>query len=153
MNFDGEVIMQQSTSHIVVAIIGAVTVILSIVGSFYVQNLNEMSKRTYDEYIRKEARYTTLIESARGFYEVSENKEMKAEFINQVDKCWMYCPDDVIRKAYNFLSAETGKGHSQDELKATLQEFILAMRKDLLSRQITKNTNLAPSEFQIFFAK
>jgi hypothetical protein len=145
-------IMKQSKSNIWVAIIGAMTVVLSILGSFYIWHLNEKSKWQYEDYIRIEAKYTALLKAARGFYLDIGNKQLRVDFIEQFDQCWLYCPDNVIKAGNKFLLMQIGENHPQDSLKSSMRNFILEMRKDLFSKQKEKNTNLKADDFQILTA-
>lgn len=121
------------------SIIGSIIVL---VGGWY---LNERSKRRHEEYKRKEERYLGLIRSISGFYVDSFSRELRTEFLNQRDICWMYCPDDIIRKANNFLSmVHTDQKHSDEEKEKSVQELILAIRKDLV-----RKTKLKLGDFKL----
>lgn len=131
-----------------------IVIILTLSGSIWTWTANE--KRLAEEFERKEARYTKLIDTARGFYSVSTNKALQLEFLKQVDLCWLYCPDDVIKKAYAFLFSvhtETTGKYSPEQLEAiqkkSLQEFVLSVREDLISRKQIKKTKLKSEDFQI----
>jgi len=80
---------------------------------------NEQSKRSDDVYKQKDIRYQELIKSLRAFYVLTpaeekvvdtakerrvRNLELVDQFLSQVALCWLYCSDDVIRKAYDFLA-------------------------------------------------
>jgi len=111
--------------------------------------LNERSKRIYEEYKRKEDKYSGLIRSLRGFYVNSLDKELRTEFLAQLNLCWMYCPDEVINKAYNFLLlVHTEQKHSDEEKEKAVGELMLAIRRDLLSRKPLRKTGLKPEDFK-----
>lgn len=115
---------------------------------------NEWRKRGWEEYQRKEDQYQELINSLKGFYISSwnpeESKIHKNNFIDQLNLCWMYCPDDVIRKAYAFISTvHTGQKSSDNEKEKALGELILSIRKDLISRKVLSGTTLRPEDFQL----
>lgn len=138
--------MEQETVNILIPVIGAVIVFVSGLATWY---LNERSKRIHEEYKRKEEKYSGLIRSLRGFYVDSFNKELRSEFLNQLNLCWMYCPDEVIHKAYNFLlMVHTDQRHSDEEKEKTVGELMLAIRKDLTSRKPLGKTNLTPRDFR-----
>ena len=138
--------MEQETVNILIPVIGAVIAFVSAVVTWY---LNERSKRIYEEYRRKEEKYSELIRSLRGFYVDSFNKEQITEFLNQLNLCWIYCPDEVIHKAYNFLSkVHTNQKYSNEEKEKAVGELMLAIRKDLISRKPLKKTNLKPEDFR-----
>lgn len=132
--------------NIIIPVIGAVIVFVSGLVTWY---LNERSKRIYEEYTRKEEKYSVLIGSLRGFYVDSFNKELRTEFLNQLNLCWMYCPDVVIHKAYNFLlMVQTDQKHSNEEKEKAVGELMLAIRKDLIRRKPLGKTNLKPEYFR-----
>jgi Pyruvate/2-oxoacid:ferredoxin oxidoreductase delta subunit len=138
--------MEQETLNVLIPVIVGV---LSLIGGFVIWYLNERSKRVYEEYKRKEEKYSELIRSLRGFYVDSSNKELKTEFLNQLNLCWMYCPDEVIYKAYNFLlMVHTDSKHTYEETEKAVGEFVLAIRKDLISRKPFRKTNLKPEDFR-----
>lgn len=138
--------MEQTTINILIPVIG---VVLTLIGGFVTWYLNERSKRTYEEYKRKEERYSELIRSLRGFYVDSFSKELRDEFLNQLNLCWMYCPDEVIHKAYKFLlMVHTGKKYQDDEKEKAVGEFILAIREDLINRKPLRKTELKPEDFK-----
>ena len=117
--------------------------------------LNEYSKRRWEQYKRKEDRYVTLVESLKGFYantEHNEAREKKQEFLNQLALCWLYCPDAVIQKAYNFLdNVHTGVQKPDKEKEQALGAFVLEVRKDLLEKRPWrwKTTKLNAQDFRI----
>lgn len=138
--------MEQAKVNILIPVIG---VILTLIGGLVTWYLNERSKRIYEEYKRKEERYSELIRSLRGFYVDSLNKELKTEFLNQLNLCWMYCPDEVIHKAYNFLlMVHTDQKHSDEEKEKAVGELMVAIRKDLISRKPLGKTNIRPEDFR-----
>lgn len=138
--------MAQETINILIPVIGAALALIGVLLTWY---LNERSKRIYEEYKRKEEKYSELIRSLRGFYEESSSKELRAEFLNQLNLCWMYCPDEVINKANNFLHmVHTGQKHSDEKKGKAVGELILAIREDLISRKPLKKTTLKPEDFR-----
>lgn len=128
-------------------------IFIPLVGAVVAWFANERRKRMWEEYKRKEDRYQELIMSLKGFYLSSwtpeESKEHKNHFIDQLNLCWMYCPDDVIKKAYAFIdTVHTGKKSTDQIKEKALGEFILSIRKDLISRRILSGTSLKPEDFR-----
>lgn len=126
---------------------------LPLAGAAFAWFWNERRKRIDDEYIRKEQKYASLVECLKGFYtHVSEKphgRELKEKFIDELNKCWLYCPDDVIKKAYSFLEkVETGVEHSEEVKRRAVGELMLAIRIDLLSRVAVRKTGLTPLDFK-----
>jgi len=138
--------MEQETISVLIPVIGAVIVFVSGLVMWY---LNERSKRIYEEYTRKEEKYSGLIRSLKGFYVTSFDKNLRNEFLNQLNLCWIYCPDEIIHKSYNFLlMVHTDQQHSDKEKEKAVGELIVAIRKDLISRKPLRETNLRPEDFR-----
>lgn len=138
--------MEQATINILIPVVG---VIFTLIGGFVTWYLNERSKRIFEEYRRKEERYSELIKSLRGFYVDSFSKELRNQFVNQLNLCWMYCPDEVIHNAYKFLfMVHTDKKCSDDDKEKAVGEFMLAIRKDLINRKPLRKTKLNPEDFK-----
>ena len=120
--------------------------LLSAVVAWYA---NERSKRAWEEYVRKEQHYSALLRSLKGFYQASADKELREEFLLQLNLCWLYCPDEVIMKAYAFLdSVHEGSSSGARESEQTLGTFVSAIRQDMLSRRFVKRTDLDGSKFR-----
>ncbi len=90
-----------------------------------------------------------MLRTIRGFYISTQDRDLKKAFLEQVNLCWLYCPDEVIQKAYAFLgTVHTKERHSDEEKERALGELIIAIRRDLLSRKLVKQTRLEVSNFQ-----
>ena len=126
-----------------------ITPSIAVIGSVFLWLLNKSQERKHEEYLRKEKRYETLIKKLSGFYVGSESKQQKDDFIKEGNLCWLYCPDEVIQKIYNFLSkVKVGEVNTDAEKEIAVGDLILAIRKDLISRKIVKQTNLKAKDFQ-----
>lgn len=113
--------------------------------------LNESSKRKHNDYIRKEERYAALLDNLKGFYVNSQNKQQTDEFIRELNRCWLYCPDIVIKKGYTFLEkVHTDTKYSDKAKELAVGEFIIEIRKDLLPKRfgLFKRTRLDASDFK-----
>ena len=117
------------------------------VGAWFI---NEWRKRLADQYQRKEANYQELLRALRGFYVGAENSaDLKAQFLTQLNMSWLYCPDDVIRKGYAFLTTvHTSKVHTDEQKEKALGEFVAAIRNDLLSRKLVGRSSLTAADFK-----
>ncbi len=111
---------------------------------------NEFSKRRSEEYLRREANYRALVLALKGFY-VGGSEEDKAAFLEQLNLGWLYCPDDVIRKAYSFLdTVHTDAGINDDGAKErALGDFVAAVREDLISREPVRETGLTGRDYRL----
>lgn len=126
-----------------------ITPSIAVIGSVFLWLLNKSQERKHEEYLRKEKRYDTLIKKLSGFYVGSESKQQKDDFIKEGNLCWLYCPDEVIQKIYNFLSkVKVGEDYKDEEKEVAVGDLMLAIRKDLISRKIVKKTNLKAKDFQ-----
>jgi Pyruvate/2-oxoacid:ferredoxin oxidoreductase delta subunit len=124
-------------------------IFLPLMGGVIAWYANERKKRQWEEYVRKEENYKVLIRSIKGFYADTHDQKIKEAFLEQLNLCWLYCPDNVITKAYDFLSTvQTGVISSHDVKEKALGDLIVTIRKDILSRNITKCTNLKAEDFK-----
>ncbi len=112
--------------------------------------VNEWRKRVWEQYQRKEESYRELLRCLKGFYIGASNaNELKAEFLNQLNRCWLYCPDDVILKGYAFLNTVHASNPSTDEIKEkAMGDFVASIRNDLLSRKLVNKTSLVGKDFK-----
>ncbi|MCD6153236.1 MAG: hypothetical protein J7J07_04915 [Syntrophobacterales bacterium] len=112
--------------------------------------VNEWRKRVWEQYQRKEESYKELVHYLKGFYVGAENaNELKAEFLSQLNRCWLYCPDEVIKKGYAFLNTVSPNKQSSDEVKEkAMGDFVATIRKDLLSRKLVRKTSLSSNDFR-----
>ncbi len=128
---------------------------LPLFGGIIAWFINEWRKISWEDYKRKEVKYDVLLSSLKGFLASAEpqlSAQLKQKFIDELVVCWLYCPDDVIKKGYAFLdTVKTDHKSSNDEKSKAVGEFVLAIRKDLFSKSnlIRKRTELRPEDFQL----
>jgi len=130
--------------------------LVPIVVAIIVWVLNEMSKRKWEDYKRKEESYRNLLSSIKGFYAASNDVNLKQAFIDQLNICWLYAPDEVILKADQFLELVRVGDETPDskkEREKALGELVLTIRKDILSRKKTKKTKLKSDNFRLLYAQ
>ena len=115
---------------------------------------NEQSKLSWEQYKRKEENYKELLRCLKGFYVASQDKELKGQFLHQINLLWLYAPDHVIRLSYAFLeTVKTGATAADRAIKEqAFGNFVAAIRKDLLSRKIVRRTGLEGKDFRHFVA-
>jgi len=123
---------------------------LPLCGAVIAWFVNEWRKRLWEQYKRKESSYKELVRCLRGFYSGTENADrLKGEFLDQLNQCWLYCPDEVIKKGYAFLdTVHANQVHPDNVKDKAMGEFIAAIRKDLLSRELVRSTKLSGDEFR-----
>lgn len=116
--------------------------------------IDRRQHRALEEYQRKEERYRELLKALPGFYTAGPSRQLKQSFLDQVNLCWLYRSDDVIQKAYVFLATVHTDAQKSDQVKmrTALGEFIVAIRRDLFSRHVTKKTDLKAHDFKILSA-
>lgn len=130
--------------------------LVPIVVAIIVWVLNEISKRKWEDYKRKEESYRNLLSSIKGFYSASHDVNLKQAFIDQLQICWLYAPDEVILKADQFLELVRVGDETTDskkEREKTLGELVLTIRKDILSRKKTKKSKLKSDNFRLLHAQ
>lgn len=116
--------------------------------------VNEWRNRAWEEYQRKEEHYKALLTTSRGFYANAQITEKKAAFLEQVDLCWLYCTDEVIQKAYQFLdTVKTGATTTEAQRASAFGELIVAIRRDMVKRKVARKTSLQPADYRIFTAR
>jgi hypothetical protein len=110
--------------------------------------VNENQRRRWEEYRRKEERYRELLKALQGFY-ATHDTARKQVFLEELSLCWLYCPDEVIGKAYAFLdTVKTGVRATDQEKEAAAGAFVAAVRRDLLGKRLVSKTNLQGSDFR-----
>ena len=109
---------------------------------------NERSKRVWEQFKRKEEHYKELLRCLRGFYVSTHDKELKGQFLHQVNLLWLYAPDNVIHAAYGFLDkVRMAVSYSDSEKELAVGVLVKAIRTDLLSHSIVKKTLLKAEDF------
>jgi len=104
----------------------------------------------WEEYIRKENNYKELLRTYIGFDTDSPDFDLQAEFFHQITLCWLYCPDEVIQKAYALFDTGKISGPQKNEIvQKAIGEFILAIRKDLFSRRLVRKTSLTAEHYRL----
>jgi len=132
-------------------------VIIPLLAAILAWLLNESSKRSWEQYKRNEERYKELLLSLRGYYVASEDLQKRQEFLDQVNLCWLYSPDTVIRKAYVFLdTVKTGSGATVPDRERAAADLFVAIRKDLLPRRLWRfwrRTQLDVEDVRHFYVR
>ena len=124
--------------------------ILPVLSAALIWLLNERSKRRSEQYQRREMKYFLLIKNIDGFYVGTTNTDKKKEFINELNQCWLYCPDIVIKKAYHFLdTVKAGNNASEEEREKALGDLMAEIRMDLSKNKSFRKTNLEGKDFRI----
>lgn len=126
-----------------------VGVLVTGIGAVGAWVINEKRKRASEEYQRKEERYRELLGALRGFYITDRDPRAVQTFLDQLNLCWLYCPDNVIRSAYAFVdTVSTGVLRTDEEKELAVGELVAAIRHDLVSRRIVKRTRLSAADFR-----
>lgn len=114
---------------------------------------NERSKLAWEQFKRKEESYKELLRCLKGFYVATQNRELKDQFLHQVNLCWLYAPDAVIKAAYEFLdTVKTGAKTSDTEKERACGRLVEAIRNDLLGRKVVKRSRLRSNDFRHLIA-
>jgi hypothetical protein len=123
--------------------------LLAFLGAVWTYVRNEKDKRAYEYESRREYKYWYLLQSMRGFYSPSLDPKLQAEFALQVASCWMYCPDEMVRKVYAFVDAVIADGDSSDSRKQQAEaELMAAIRQDSYGKRFRQKTTLTASDYR-----
>jgi Pyruvate/2-oxoacid:ferredoxin oxidoreductase delta subunit len=111
---------------------------------------NKEKERRHEEYLRKEERYSTLLDKLSGFYIGSQSKEKVNDFLEEYKLCWMYCPDKVINKIHDAISTVmiSEIEYSDEDKEIAFGELVVAFRNDLFSRKLFKKPKLSAKDFR-----
>lgn len=109
---------------------------------------NERRRRAWEEYLRKEERYRELLRTLTGFYSHASDPEVRRQFLEEYKRCWLYCGDEVIKAANLAMEGMVeGSPLPNDERLRRVGLLVIAIRRDLLRRTLTRQTSLTPADF------
>lgn len=121
---------------------------LPLVGAVVAWFLNERRRRAWEEYLRKEERYRELLRTLTGFYSHAADPDIRQQFLEEYKRCWLYCSDDVIRAANAAIEVMVeATTVPMDARRERIGEFVLAIRRDLLRRNLTRRTALRATDY------
>ena len=131
----GAQVVESTACEALDSLVPVLAVMIPILAAIVAWWLNERSKLNWERYKRKEERYMGFLRSIPGFYEGSQDEELKERFISDLRLAWLYCPDKVVRAGNEFLAGvTTGSEAMEEEVQTKLAEFELELRRDLLGR-------------------
>lgn len=112
--------------------------------SIIIWYLNEGKRRSIQEYKQKETRYLELIELIEKL-EPNEkpSDHLRDDFLHQINLCWLYCPDNIVRKIAELISSLNNDSISQESKENSMSELMIALRKD-----IRKKTKLNQDDYR-----
>ena len=116
---------------ILTSVIGAIAILLG-AGVGWIGKAE--TDRQRDEQKWKEERYEILLRSLSGFKVRSLNAEVIDRFVQELELCWVYCPDEVIKAGNQFLNTVSVPGTEcprvLDPKELAVAELYLAIRRD-----------------------
>ena len=134
------------TDPLATIIVGVLGVLIA-AGTYF---LTERSKLEAESYSRRAERHERLVASATSFQVSATDLQPRVVFLRELDQCWLYCPDHVLRAGYSFLdSVKTGANSTPQGRTKAFSEFIVAIRKDLVSGSRVTQSNMRPDEYQV----
>ena len=120
-----------------------------LVGAVSAWFLNERRRRAWEEYLRKEERYRELLRTLTGFYGHASDPEVRRQFLEEYKRCFLYCGDEVIRAANLAMEGMVeGTQLPNEERLERIGDLVLAIRRDLLRRTLTRSTALTHKDFR-----
>ena len=115
-------------------------------------SFNEYARRRTESYIRREKRYQRLVKLLRGFYEGGADARQREAFLVELNLCWLYCPDVVIRRSYVLMdSVSTGSTSTSEQRHLAAGDMLDAIRRDLCGSTLLpfwKRTSLKGADFR-----
>ena len=124
------------------------TLFLPLVSAVVASVFERTKERAWDQFVRKERTIGRFSEPAGVSTPIRRIEVRRRSFLTRSASADSYCPDDVIRKAYAFLStAQTGAHTTDSDRRQAFGELALAIRMDLLSRRLVTRTDLTPADF------
>lgn len=119
-----------------------------LVGAVIAWFLNERRRRAWEEYLRKEERYRELLRTLTGFYSHAADSDIRRQFLEEYKRCWLYCSDEVIRAANSAMEVMVeGTTVPMEARLERIGKFVLAIRRDLLRRNLTSHTELHTADY------
>lgn len=129
-----------------------IAALLAVLAAAVTYACTEQAKLNADSYQRREERYQQLTASVTAFYITSTDLTKRRQFLAELDRCWLYCSDDVLRACYQFVdSIKEGNKASDEDRRLLLGAFVVAMRKDLVSHKRVKQSSMKPDEYQSLY--
>ena len=116
---------------------------------------NERSKAKSMQLEKKEACYRALVSSISGFGDATPDPSKVQDFITHLDLCWLYASDEVINAAYDFaqlVHTDTGMAVSSKDRIDRIGRLVLAIRRDMLSRNLVERTDLRSDRWAMLVA-
>ena len=113
----------------------------------------EAVQRAWENQKAKRESYQRLLDSLPGLYGQADPAKVD-QFLAEIRRFWLMCPDHVIRKA-NELTEAIKEAKSDTIKERLLGELLIGIRRDITSWQILplRGTRLAPDDFRIETAK
>jgi hypothetical protein len=103
----------------------------------------------WEQFKRREDRYRDLLKGARGLHDSEWSSEAVNDLLRAYDECWLYAPDEVIRKGNRFLESVTvGSQSKKADHMTCLAELVHSMRSDLMSRKALSKTRLEAHDYK-----
>ena len=85
---------------------------------------------------KQEERYVAFLESLVGFSSYTNDSNAKDEFINQLNLAWLYCPDHILHKCYEFTNAVHGDTQTSNNYRLRIvSELVLCLRMELYGKR------------------
>ena len=115
------------------------TISVPVASAILVWTLNEVGKRKAYNREKKQECYSEMLCSISGLLEGGHNPQKAAVFVDNLNKLWLYAPDNVVRDVNNYAQSMIDNV-SEDIRKEKRQKLILSMRNDVLNRTELKDT-------------
>jgi len=128
-------------------VISTLLVAIPIFLGFYQWKEEQIKKREYDLYTKKEQLYLSMQKNLWGFYNYTSNLKKQQDFIENVQAAWLYCPDEIILASNEFIKSRNQPNPNDKVGLEIINKLILEMRKDLLANKYLEKTKLSAEDY------
>jgi hypothetical protein len=129
--------------------------LLALLGASCAYTKTQKDRLADESYARREERYQNLVATVPAFRAGHRDCAGRNAFLQELNQCWLYCSDEAIRAAKRFLDmTKSGRPETDEPRAAAIGEFMLIVRKDLLSRKaISQNTTLRADDYELLYVR
>ena len=126
---------------------------LPALGAIALWVLNAFAQRAWEHRAAKRDVYEQIVRAAEGLQAGVNDQERLKQFLTEIRKAWLYCPENVIFKANELTDALQHEG--QGEATQKYKEFMLEIRRDIFDIRKRPNfrTGLTPDHVRILQVK
>ena len=125
-------------------------IIMPIIIGLYQWRIEQINKRKFELYIKKEKLYLEMQQNLWGFYTNSADRVKVQKFLENVNSAWLYCPDNIIEICNGIIDNRRSQNNKNNNIDVTeiANKLIAEMRKDMLCNKYIKKTSLTKNDIR-----